>query len=68
MVDNANLWWANCCRGYYVVEPLHGGGYWNVDHRRWPHGTRRRQLGTAATAQEARALAQADYDLVRERK
>jgi hypothetical protein len=44
----------------------YGGNQWNVDHRRGPHGRLRRQLGTAVTTKEGKALAQADYDLARE--
>ena len=56
--DDRNLYWASGCRGGYVVALYNGGGYWNVDHRRGPGGTKRRQLGTAATVEEAKALAQ----------
>jgi hypothetical protein len=62
--NNANLIWATGHRGRYVVA-LYNGDYWNVDHRRGPRGWLRRQLGTAATAEQAKALAQADYDRVR---
>jgi hypothetical protein len=61
--DNANLHWASGCRGCYVVA--HNGDNWSVDHRRGLHGTKQRHLGTAATVMEARAIAQADFDLVR---
>jgi hypothetical protein len=58
-----NEWWALGGCGRYVVALY--GDYWNVDHRRGVSGYKRRQLGTAATANEAMALAQADYDLAR---
>ena len=50
--------------GRYVVALC--GDYWNVDHRRGVT-LQRRQLGTAATANEAMVIAQADYDLAREK-
>ncbi len=36
-----------------------GGGWWSAEHGR---GRRRRQLGTAKTVEEAKALAQADHN------
>ena len=64
--DNANLHWATGGRGRYIVSACSSGNYWNVDHRRGPGGRMRRQLGGAATIEEAKALAQADYELARE--
>jgi hypothetical protein len=61
--NDANVWWALADGGRYFVT-LHNG-YWNVDHRPWRRW--RRQLGMAATANEAKALAQADYYLAREK-
>ena len=52
-------WWADGLRGRYVVAL--DGDCWHVDHRR--QSKTRRQLGTAVTANEAMALAQADHDL-----
>jgi hypothetical protein len=56
-----NEWWAMASCSRYVVALC--GDYWNVAHQ--PIHRRRRQLGTAATANEAKAIAQADYDLAR---
>lgn len=58
-----NEWWAWAGCGRYVVALC--GDYWNVHYQPWQF--RRRQLGTAATAEEAMAIAQADYDLAREK-
>ena len=58
-----NEWWALAGCGRYVVA--RDGDNWNVHHQPWH--VRRRQLGTAATANEAKAIAQADYDLAREK-
>jgi hypothetical protein len=62
-LDDKKLHWANSRRGRYVVV-LCAGDYWNVDLRRWAKRKKRRQLGTAATIAEAKAIAQADYALV----
>ena len=51
--------------GNYVVtyrSEWSGGHYWNAEHQR---GRRVRQLGTTATAEQAKALAQRDDDLAR---
>jgi hypothetical protein len=56
--DDANRWWATGLRGRYVVALY--SDYWNAEHRR---GRARRQLGVAPTAKEAKAIAQAHYDL-----
>jgi hypothetical protein len=57
--DNATLYEANTGRGGYVIEL--GGGHWNVDHRRGPRGSERRQLGKAATVENAKAIAEQDF-------
>ena len=59
--DDRTRYWANSPHGQYVVTL--NGDHWNVAVVSWGRATRWRQLGTAATAQEAKALAQADYDL-----
>jgi|GraSoi2013_100cm_1033763.scaffolds.fasta_scaffold207650_1 hypothetical protein len=60
-LDDKKVHWASGRRGrgHYVVA-LCAGDYWNVDYRRGPRGSWRRQLGTAATIAEAKAIAERD--------
>jgi TolA-binding protein len=64
-LDDKNVHWASGCRGrgHYMITPC-SDDRWSVDHRRGPQGSWRRQLGTAVTIAEAKAIAQANYDLV----
>jgi hypothetical protein len=63
-LDDASLYWARGRRGLYVVALR--ADYWSVDHLPGAsYGRPIRQLGMAPTATEAKALAQADYDLAR---
>jgi hypothetical protein len=54
--------WANSHPGHYVIAPS-AGDYWNVDHQRGPRGSKRQHLGIAATVEQAKAIAEADYNL-----
>ena len=66
--DDASMHWAGGQGGSYVVtyhRAWSGGGFWNAAHE---PGRRRRQLGTAATVEQAKALAQRDHDLATERR
>jgi hypothetical protein len=64
--DDASVHWAGGHSGNYVVtyrSEWSGGHYWNAEHQR---GRRVRQLGVAATLEQAKALAQRDHDRARE--
>jgi hypothetical protein len=62
--SNRDQSWASGCRGRYTIVAL-GDGRWSVDHQRGSGGGSRRQLGVAATAAAARAIAQIDHDRIR---
>jgi hypothetical protein len=63
-LDDKSVHWASGRRGrgHYMITPC-SSDHWNVDHRRGPRGSWRRQLGIAATVEQAKAIAQTDYDL-----
>jgi hypothetical protein len=55
--------WANSHPGHYVIASSASGDYWNVDHQHGSQGSWRQHLGIAATVEQAKAIAQADYSL-----
>jgi hypothetical protein len=67
-LDDASAYWASGHSGRYFVvcrREWAGGHYWTAEHQR---GRRVRQLGVAATLEQAKALAQRDHDLAPERR
>ena len=50
-----------------VVGTVAFNGDWNASRLSWGKSGKRQQLGASATAKEAKAMAQANYDRLEER-